>query len=54
MLAKIDNLHPNHLRRRVPFLSRFDRFSPDVPDAKREDSFRRHDPEFFGADFLGE
>ena len=54
VFVKIDHLHPNHLRRLVCFLSGLDRFSTNMSDAERENSFRRHDPEFLGADFLGE
>src|SRR6266481_6668850 len=54
VLAKIDSLHPNHFCRFVRFLSRFDHFPSHVPDAKCENSFRPHDPEFFDADFLCE
>src|SRR6266403_3147910 len=54
VFVKIDHLHPNHLRWLVCFLAWLYAFPSHVANPERENSFRRHDPEFLGADFLRE
>src|ERR1700730_16961184 len=52
-IAKIDNFHANHFRGLVCFLPGRNYFPANMPDAKRENASRRHDPELFRADSLG-
>src|SRR5690349_20299000 len=53
-LTQFDRAHFDHFCRCVSATSRLDGSSADMPHSKGEDSFRRHNPKTFCADFAGE
>src|SRR5690349_4254755 len=52
-LTQLHRAHFDHSRRCVSATSRLDSFPANVPNSKRENSLRRHNPKTFRADFTG-
>src|SRR6266403_572074 len=52
LLAKIGNLHRNHLRRLICFTSRLNRFAAYVAPSESENSFCWHQAKTLSANFL--